>query len=68
MRALWRAINELRGRPIDVATSTDVIVGSDGNPRVLPIRGRGATLETLAHKCAPQMTLEEVLALHLQAR
>jgi hypothetical protein len=36
-------------------------VGSDGNPRVLRIRGRGATLETLAHKYAPQMTLEQVL-------
>src|SRR6202051_3651906 len=36
--------------------------GSDGSPRVLPIRGPGATLETLARQCVPQMTLEEVLA------
>jgi len=36
-------------------------VGNDGNPRVLRIRGRGATLETLARKYAPHMTLEEVL-------
>ncbi len=36
-------------------------LGSDGSPRVLPIRGRGATLETLVRKCVPQMTLEEVL-------
>jgi hypothetical protein len=35
--------------------------GSDGNPRVLPIRGKGATLETLVRKCVPQMPLEEVL-------
>ena len=36
--------------------------GPDGSPRVLPIRGKGATLETLARKCVPQMPLEEVLA------
>lgn len=36
--------------------------GTDGNPRVLPIRGPGATLETLVRKCVPQMPLEEVLA------
>jgi hypothetical protein len=36
--------------------------GSDGSPRVLPIRGPGATLETLVRKCVPQMTLEEALA------
>ena len=36
--------------------------GSDGTPRVLPIRGRGATLETLARKCVPELPLEEVLA------
>ena len=36
--------------------------GSDGSPRVLSIRGPGATLETLVRKCVPQMTLEEVLA------
>jgi hypothetical protein len=35
--------------------------GSDGSPRVLPIRGKGATLETLVRKCVPQMPLEEVL-------
>ena len=36
--------------------------GSDGSPRVLPIRGPGATLETLVRKCVPQLPLEEVLA------
>jgi hypothetical protein len=36
--------------------------GADGSPRVLPIRGKGATLETLVRKCVPQMALEEVLA------
>jgi hypothetical protein len=35
--------------------------GADGSPRVLPIRGKGATLQTLVRKCVPQMTLEEVL-------
>ena len=35
--------------------------GSDGSPRVLPIRGKGATLETLVRKCVPQMPLEEVI-------
>jgi hypothetical protein len=37
-------------------------LGSDGNPRVLSIHGKGATLETLARKYAPQMSLDEVLA------
>jgi len=37
-------------------------VGSDGNPRVIPIHGTGATLETLARKYAPQMALDEVLS------
>jgi hypothetical protein len=36
--------------------------GPDGSPRVLPIRGKGATLETLVRKCVPEMPLEEVLA------
>ena len=36
--------------------------GSDGSPRVLPIRGKGATLETLARKCVPQVPLKDVLA------
>jgi len=36
--------------------------GTDGSPRVLSIRGKGATLETLARKCVPQVPLEEVLA------
>jgi hypothetical protein len=36
--------------------------GTDGSPRVLPIRGAGATLETLVRKCAPHLPLEEVLA------
>jgi hypothetical protein len=35
--------------------------GADGSPRVLPIRGKGATLQSLVRKCVPQMTLEEVL-------
>jgi hypothetical protein len=35
--------------------------GTDGSPRVLPIRGKGATLQTLARKCVPQMSLKEVL-------
>jgi hypothetical protein len=37
-------------------------LNTDGSPRVLPIRGRGATLETLVRKCVPQMPLDEVLA------
>jgi hypothetical protein len=37
-------------------------LGSDGSPRVLPIRGKGATLEALARKYAPQMSLDEVLS------
>ena len=36
--------------------------GADGSPRVLAIRGRGATLESLVRKCVPQMSLENVLA------
>jgi len=35
--------------------------GADGSPRVLPIRGKGATLQSLVRKCVPQMSLEEVL-------
>lgn len=35
--------------------------GADGSPRVLSIRGKGATLESLVRKCVPQMSLEEVL-------
>ena len=35
--------------------------GPDGSPRVLPIRGAGATLQTLVRSCAPHMSLEEVL-------
>jgi hypothetical protein len=35
--------------------------GADGSPRVLPIRGKGATLESLVRKCVPQMSLGEVL-------
>jgi len=36
--------------------------GADGSPRVLPIRGKGATLESLARKCVPQMSLQDVLS------
>lgn len=36
--------------------------GPDGSPRVLKIRGTGATLESLVRKCVPQMSLEELLA------
>jgi hypothetical protein len=35
--------------------------GTDGSPRVLPIRGNGATLQSLVRKCVPQMRLDEVL-------
>jgi hypothetical protein len=35
--------------------------GADGSPRVLPIRGKGATLQSLVRKCVPQMSLDEVL-------
>jgi hypothetical protein len=35
--------------------------GADGSPRVLPIRGKGPTLQSLVRKCVPQMSLEEVL-------
>lgn len=33
-----------------------------GSPRVLPIRGKGASLETLARKFVPKMPLSEVVA------
>jgi hypothetical protein len=33
----------------------------DGSPRVLPINGKGASLETLARKFVPQMSVSEVL-------
>jgi hypothetical protein len=35
--------------------------GIDGIPRVLPIRGKGVTLETLARRCAPKVPLQDVL-------
>jgi Family of unknown function (DUF6502) len=37
-------------------------VDSDGSPRVLPIKGKGASLETLARKFVPEMSVSEVLA------
>ncbi len=37
-------------------------VAPDGSPRVLPINGKGASLETLARKFVPQMPVSEVLA------
>jgi hypothetical protein len=36
-------------------------VDSDGSPRVLPIKGKGASLETLAKKFVPEMSVSEVL-------
>jgi len=36
-------------------------IGSDGSPRVLSIRGKGATLESLARKFVPAMPLSEVV-------
>jgi hypothetical protein len=36
-------------------------VDSDGSPRVLPIKGKGASLETLARKFVPEMSVSEVL-------
>jgi len=36
-------------------------VDSDGSPRVLPIKGKGASLETLARKFIPTMSVDEVL-------
>jgi hypothetical protein len=35
---------------------------SDGTPRVLPVNGRGATLERLAQKFVPTMPIEDVVA------
>jgi hypothetical protein len=35
--------------------------GRDGFPRVLEIRGKGATFETLARKCVPEVPMAEVL-------
>jgi hypothetical protein len=35
---------------------------SDGTPRVLPIRGKGATLESLVRRCVPSVPLAQVLA------
>jgi hypothetical protein len=37
-------------------------VDAQGSPRVLPIRGKGASLETLARKFVPKMPLDEVVA------
>jgi uncharacterized protein YjiS (DUF1127 family) len=37
-------------------------VQADGSPRVLPIHGKGASLETLARKFVPEMSVSEVLA------
>ncbi len=37
-------------------------VDPDGSPRVLPIKGKGASLETLARKFVPEMSVSEVLA------
>lgn len=36
-------------------------VDSDGSPRVLPIKGKGASLETLARKFVPEMSVSEVV-------
>src|SRR5271156_3171830 len=36
-------------------------VDAHGSPRVLPMRGRGASLETLAKKFVPEMSLSEVV-------
>jgi Family of unknown function (DUF6502) len=36
-------------------------VDPDGSPRVLPIDGKGASLETLARKFVPEMSVSEVL-------
>src|ERR1700692_4185149 len=37
-------------------------VQADGSPRVLPVHGKGASLETLARKFVPEMSVREVLA------
>jgi len=37
-------------------------VDAAGSPRVLPINGKGASLETLARKFVPEMSVSEVLA------
>jgi len=37
-------------------------ITSDGSPRVIPIRGKGATLESLVRKCVPTMPLADALA------
>jgi hypothetical protein len=37
-------------------------IDAHGSPRVLPIRGKGATLEALARKHVPKMPLSEVVA------
>jgi hypothetical protein len=36
-------------------------VDPDGSPRVLPIKGKGASLETLARKFVPEMSVSEVV-------
>jgi len=36
-------------------------VQADGSPRVLPIKGKGASLETLGKKFVPDMSVQEVL-------
>ena len=37
-------------------------VDPDGSPRVLPIKGKGASLQSLARKFVPDMSVSEVLA------
>jgi hypothetical protein len=36
-------------------------IDPDGSPRVLPVKGKGASLETLARKFVPEMSVSEVL-------
>jgi hypothetical protein len=36
-------------------------VDPDGSPRVLPVKGKGASLESLARKFVPEMSVSEVL-------
>lgn len=42
-------------------------VDATGRPKVLPIRGRGATFESLARQFLPKRSLDEVVALACQA-
>jgi hypothetical protein len=58
-------LNEIRplGDLLSVWRESKPYVDEDGSPKILPIRGRGATFESLARRYFPKKGLEEVLEL-----